>query len=222
MMGDWNLLENKHFGEIGMVIGNGPSLKDVPLDFLRKYSSFGTNRIYLLDGFTPTYYVAVNPLVIEQSIEKIFYLDSSALFLREFSGPFMSNEGIYPLHSFSVPMFSTMPQKGVYEGFTVTYVCLQLAYYMGFATAALVGVDHKYNFEGRPNQEMVAEGPDPNHFHPTYFSGGTRWNNPDLAASERSYHMAKTVYEAAGRRIVNLTPGTALDVFEKGTINSWT
>lgn len=219
-MGDWNLLENKHSGEVGLVIGNGPSLKDVPLDFLRKYPSFGTNRIYLLDGFTPTYYVAVNPLVIDQSKKEILALSCSGYFIRADSG--FEGTNIFHLRSLPVPLFSTLPQKGVYEGFTVTYVCLQLAYYMGFATAALVGVDHKYNFEGRPNQEMVAEGPDPNHFHPTYFSGGTRWNNPDLAASERSYHMAKTVYEAAGRRIVNLTPGTALDVFEKGTINSWT
>ena len=59
-------MKNRHKGETALVIGNGPSLSDMPLGFLTMYHSFGTNRIYLLDGFMPDYYVAVNNLVIEQ------------------------------------------------------------------------------------------------------------------------------------------------------------
>ena len=63
---NWRDLADKHRGETCLIIGNGPSLNDVPLEFLHKYPSFGTNRIYLKEGFTPTYYCSVNPLVISQ------------------------------------------------------------------------------------------------------------------------------------------------------------
>ena len=77
MRGDmWQELDGKHKGETGLIIGNGPSLKDVPIEFLHKYPTFGTNRIYLMDGFEPTYYASVNPLVVEQSVENINKLTS--------------------------------------------------------------------------------------------------------------------------------------------------
>ena len=51
-----------HSGEVCVVVGNGPSLRGVPVEFLKKHKTFGTNRIYLLPGFTATYYTSVNPL----------------------------------------------------------------------------------------------------------------------------------------------------------------
>ena len=97
---------------------------------------------------------------------------------------------------------------------------MQLAFHMGFETVLLVGVDHKFKMDGTPNQETTWQGDDPNHFSPDYFKG-TRWNNPDLANSERAYRLAEKAYRDAGRRIVNLTEGTAEQVFEKGTVAEW-
>lgn len=209
---------NIHSGETGLIIGNGPSLKNVPLEFLKKYTSFGTNRIYLMDGFTPTYYVSVNPLVVEQSIEQINGLTSAKFIPKQFASRI---PGAFPLVSHYSPCFSMNPRAYVYEGYTVTYVCMQLAYFMGFDTVLLVGVDHRFSFQGSPNEERVAEGPDPNHFHPEYFSNGTHWNNPDLERSEESYRMAKDVFDRDGKRIINLTDGSALDIFEKGEVENW-
>ena len=220
MNSSWKEIENLHKGETGIVIGNGPSLRDVPLDFLTACPSFGTNRIYLLDGFTPTYYVAVNPLVLEQSKTEINRIDCKAKFIKS---PFAKSwfGPAYPLKSSSIPGFSREPHEWIYEGHTVTYVCLQIAFYMGFETIILVGVDHRYEFEGQPNQEVTSQGPDANHFHPDYFGEGVRWHNPDLYRAEMSYSMANTVFEKAGCRIVNLTPESDLDVFEKGDISEW-
>jgi len=203
-----------------LVIGNGPSLNDIPLDFLGKYPSFGTNKIYLLDDFEPNYYVAVNPLVIEQVGNTIRNIDYDAKFIGAHYTKHLVKDAL-PLNSSVIPAFSRHPDKWVYEGYTVTYVCLQLAYFMGFSTVLLVGVDHSYEFEGFPNQMAIAWGADVNHFRPDYFSNGQKWHNPDLARSEWAYKMARTVYEFEGRRIVNLTPFTALDVFEKGDIAEW-
>jgi len=210
-----NRYQGKHRGETGLIIGNGPSLKDVPREFLNKYPSFGTNRIYLLD-FEPTYYVSVNPLVIEQSRDEIKRL-KSIKFLRAGS----DIEGMISLRSCNLPCFSLIPGAYIYEGYTVTYVCMQLAYYMDFDTILLVGVDHSFKFKGKPNQELIGEGEDVNHFHPDYFGKGVKWNAPDLKRSKQAYKMAQEIFEQDGKRIINLTEGTALNVFEKGSINEW-
>jgi len=219
MTNSWSELNNKHKGETALVIGNGPSLNDVPLDFLQKYPSFGTNRIYLLDGFVPTYYAAVNPLVIEQ-----FNYDIERMECEKFIAYFYTKHLLpdaHPLWSSVLPAFSRTPDLWIYEGYTVTYVCLQLAFFMGFTTVLLVGCDHSFEFEGEPNAIALAVGDDVNHFHPDYFSNGRKWNNPDLVRSGYAYHMARTVFEHDGRKIINLTPGSKLDVFERGDIKDY-
>ena len=63
------------------------------------------------------------------------------------------------------------------------------------------------------------EGPDPNHFSPEYFRGQV-WDNPDLERSEASYKVAREVFEAAGRQIVDATLDGACPVFEKADYQS--
>lgn len=199
-----------------IIVGNGPSLKEVPDFFLEKYDTFGSNRIYL--RFEPTFHVTVNPLVLEQCAKEIAKIECLRFVASSFEKEI---PGSFPLISKALPHFSRRPWEGIYEGFTVTYVSLQLAFWMGYKSVLLIGVDHRYEYDGEPNQEVVSEGPDPNHFDPEYFGAGFRWHLPDLARSERAYHMAKTVYEADGRHILNLTKNTALDVFEKGDLEDW-
>jgi hypothetical protein len=189
-----------------IIVGNGPSLKDVPLDFLSRYPTFGTNRCYL--KFIPTYYVAVNPLVIEQN-----KADIDALKCKKY---IMGRELKRGTHE----PFSFHPLTWVHEGYTVTYVCMQLAYWMGYRTVLLVGVDHRYIQTGKPNEEQTMQGDDPNHFDPSYFKG-QKWNLADLAKSEKYYRVARNVFENDGRRIINLTPNSALEVFEKGQLSEW-
>ena len=207
-MKSWKELSNQHKDETALVIGNGPSLNDVPLDFLRKYTSFGTNRIYLLDGFTPTYYVAVDPIGIVASFETIKNMDCDKFISSRFVGGRLI-DGVYPLWSSVLPSFSRTPDLWIYEGYTVTYVCLQLAFYMGFTTVLLVGVDHNYTDDGA------------DHFDTEYNNGMVGWEVHNLEQSGYAYHMAKTVFEHDGRRIVNLTPGSKLDVFERGEIKDY-
>lgn len=212
----WQDLYNKHEGETCLIIGNGPSLKDVPLDFLQKYPSFGTNRIYLLDGFTPTYYCSVNPLVIQQFTEDITRIDAP----KFLPASYCFDDTCLPLNSAGMVLFSQDASQWIYEGHTVTFVCMQIAYYMGFKNVLLVGVDHSFVYDGRPNEQRVMDGADPNHFHPDYFKG-KQWNNPDLARSEHAYKLARAMYEAHGRRIVNLTPNTKENVLEHGDLHDW-
>jgi hypothetical protein len=196
-------LSNHHKGEACFVIGNGPSLKDVPNHVLEALPSFGSNRIYL--KFVPTYFVAVNPLVIAQ-----FKPDIDALASVKFlPGP---GDDHYTLTSMPTPLFSYNPVDYIYEGYTVTFVSLQLAFFMGFQKVYLVGVDHKYDYMGVPNEAQVWIGPDPNHFDPTYFEGH-QWHTPDLERSREAYFMAKKAFEGVGRSVVNCTPNSQLDAF---------
>ena len=143
MKSSWKRLQDKHKGETGLVIGNGPSLNQIPLDFLRKYPTFGTNKIFLLDGFQPTYYCAVNPLVIEQVGNTICDIDYEAKFITAWYTQHLVTDGL-PLNGSQYPSFSRTPHEWIYEGHTVTYVCLQLAFFMGFETVLLVGCDHRF------------------------------------------------------------------------------
>lgn len=193
------------------MIGNGPSLRNVPDEFLASRPTFGSNRIYL--RFVPTYYVVINPLVIANNFDEIEALDTTK-FVR-------ANSGLTGclLYKGLKDKFSHNPFAWVNEGYSVTHVSLQLAYYMGFSTVLLVGVDHRYEFTGKPNEMQLMEN-DPNHFDPEYFKGQI-WQTPDLDKSAFYFSHASINYTLDGRKIINLTEGTALDTFEKGDINEW-
>jgi len=120
------------------------------------------------------------------------------------------------LHTtYTGPKFATDARGRLWEGATVTYVCLQLAFHMGFDTAILIGVDHSFTTQGQPNATVISQGDDPNHFSATYFGKGFRWQLPDLDTSEVGYWMAKRAYKQAGRKVLDATVEGKLQVFEK-------
>jgi hypothetical protein len=211
---------DRYAGKRCFIIGNGPSLRQTDLSLLKGEYTFGLNRIYLMFeelGFTTSFLVVINDLVIEQCADDIKQLqmpkfitwrmrslladDARTIFLdTDFTGQ---------------ENFSGDAEKRLFEGFTVTYAALQLAFYMGFQEAILIGVDHNYQAQGRPNEAVVSQGDDPNHFSGKYFGKGFKWQLPDLEGSERAYRMARTAYEAAGRRVLDATVGGKLQVFSK-------
>lgn len=168
--------------------------------------------------FYPRYYVAINRRVIEQSTAEIASLNC-VRFLGNLGAdtPFGESALTYPIHSRPEQKFHKNLCEGFFEGYTVTFAALQIAFYMGFRMIAIVGMDHSYSYEGRPNEPRKLEGADPNHFDPRYFSDQT-WDNPDLANSERYYAMARDAFEADGHQIIDCTVGGACTVFEKGRL----
>jgi len=79
----------------------------------------------------------------------------------------------------------------------------------------LIGVDHNYNTQGKPNTTVVSQGADPNHFNPNYFGKDFRWQLPDLDTSEVGYRMAREEYEKDGREVLDATVDGKLTVFRK-------
>lgn len=214
-----SIFKDRHAGQRCILVCNGPSLNAMELAFLRREIVIGLNKIYLgLDrfGFHPRYLVAVNDRVIAQSVEAFRKLNC-VKFISQRNAGLVDEDGLTHYIETTAPKrrFFTNIQEGVCEGGTVTYAALQIAFYMGFQDVYIVGMDHRFEYSGEPNEARVLEGADPNHFDPNYFGGGQQWNNPDLERSEASYQIARQVFEQAGRRIFDATVGGDCTVFEK-------
>lgn len=209
-----------YLGKRCFIIGNGPSLRQTDMSLLESEYTFGLNRIYLLFpelGFNTSFLVSVNDLVLGQSAtemkqlnmpkfvtwraRKWFHNDPKTIFLdTDYTGE---------------ENFSPEATKRIYEGYTVTYVALQLAFFMGFQQVILIGVDHSFTTQGTANQAVVSQGDDPNHFSANYFGKGYKWQLPDLEGSERAYKLAHDAYSRARRSVVDATVGGKLTVFPK-------
>lgn len=211
-------------GRRAFILGNGPSLAKTDVSKLKNELTFGMNRVYLAFpqwGFSTSYFVCVNDLVIEQTAADIAALQMPK-FLSWRSHRFIKpDEQTMFLHStYERPIFAIDARGRLWEGATVTYVALQLAYYLGFETVVLIGVDHNFSSKGTPNTTVVSQGEDRDHFDAGYFGSGFRWQLPDLETSERAYAMARNAYEADGRRVLDATIGGKLTVFPKVDYNS--
>ncbi len=220
-------LKDIHKGKRAFIIGNGPSLKQTDLSKLKNEFTFGLNRIYLMFpelGFTTTYLVSVNDLVIEQCAAEIAALSMPKFLSWRSSRYFQtfqpSNLPTFIYTIYDNPTFCRDATSRLWEGATVTYVALQLAFHMGFEQVILIGVDHNFTTQGKANTTITSDGDDPNHFSGQYFGKGFRWQLPDLETSEIGYRMARTAYQQAGRSIVDATVGGKLTIFPKADYNS--
>lgn len=215
-------LRNRHLGERCVIMGNGPSLNNTDLSLLRGETVFGLNRIYLMFdrlGFEPAYHVAVNELVVQQCAAEIDQL-SIPMFTTWHNAQYLQRRDIYLLNQLATKRFHTNVAHGVWEGMTVTFVAMQLAYYMGFDHVILIGVDHSFVTQGEANRTVTSTGADPNHFDGSYFGKGFKWQLPDLDGSEMAYALARRAYERAGRRIVDATVEGKLQIFPKVSLET--
>lgn len=221
-------LKNIHKGKRAFIIGNGPSLKQTDLGKLKNEITFGMNRIYLAFpelGFTTTYLCVTNDLVVEQFVNDFLALDVPQFIAWRSHRHYhphlpISNLPTFIYTTYTGPKFAADVRHRVWEGATVTYLALQLAFHMGVSQAILIGVDHNFASKGDANKTVVSEGDDPNHFLPNYFGRGVKWQLPDLDTSEVAYIMAREAYRKAGREILDATIGGKLTVFPKVNYNS--
>lgn len=229
--------KNKHQGQVGVIVANGPSLNNINLEKLKQYVTIGMNRIYLMydkSDFRPDYYCLEDHMVAEDNAAEISSLEGSVMFIpKDLSYCIKDNANILYTNLIrryrrakQKSKFSTDFSEKTYWGGTVTYYALQLAYYLGFKKIYIVGLDHSYS---RPDyakgkNKVTSQGADVNHFDPRYFGKGKRWHAPDnlVDRMEISYREAKRIFEESGRQIINATPKSKLseDVFPKTDFES--
>ena len=200
-----------------LIIGNGPSLKDIPNEFLKQYITFGCNRIYL--KYVPDIYVYVDPLAHNQGWTGDIKTLNCAKFLA--AGMAQHHADSVPLNCIHEMGFSLSPMQSVYAYFSTTTVMLQLAVWMGFEEIGLVGFDHRYQLANGERHFYAADGNDINHFAPDYYPVGAKYNAPKLDMLTQWHSLAKHTMDVEGVRVTNLTDGTDLTVYQIESWRSW-
>lgn len=226
-------LYNAFKGERCFIIGNGPSLNKHDLSLLKDEYVFAVNSFYYKTaetGFRPTFFVVEDDAVMRENIEQIRAYEAPYKFFptnykelhpaAENTYFFRMNRGFYEKSSpnYCVPRFSTDASKVLYCGQSVTYINLQLAFFLGFTEVYLIGMDFDYVIppeHGRKGDFIYSTTDDPNHFHKDYFGKGKTWKDPKLERVGMNYRQAKVSYEAVGRTIYNATIGGKLEIFER-------
>jgi hypothetical protein len=211
--------KDRHAGERCIVVANGPSLLRTDLSLLAGEVTFGMNRIYRMEadnGFRATYLVVID---LDSQLEQIAP-ELRAVHIPKFLNWNARNltrdvPDVTYLKATFQPRFSTDLLWGLWGGHSVTYVCLQLAYWMGFRDVILIGKDHDYRQHGFPGQVVTADGSEANHALGSYYAKGQTWRVPDYKGEELAYRMARAAFERDGRRVRDATVGGKLTVFEK-------
>lgn len=223
-------LRDIHRGQRCFIIGNGPSLNRLDITLLANEITFGVNAIYTnyeKMGFYPTYYVVEDYLVAEDRAAEINRYSGSKFkffgnYLRYCLTPDEKTIVLNVMMNYDeyegFPKFSESALHKVWVGGTVSYLCMQLAYYMGFSEVYLIGFDHSYSIpdSARISGSVITSTEnDVNHFNSAYFGKGLRWHDPMVDRMEASYRRAREHYSAGGRAIYNATAGGKLEVFER-------
>lgn len=216
--------KNKYQGKRCFIVATGPSLKMEDLKLLRakKEYCFGMNKIfYLFDkvDWRPDFYFVSDPEIMRDYVEEIdkclanykFAIDLADSFWKSRHDDIIKYHGVYG--GTGEDIFCEELEKGVSANYTVTYVCMQFAIYMGFTEIYLIGADHSYN--GQINDSKNHVYGDMDHKAKTISYRSTYMEN-----AEKSYRSAKKYAEAHGVKIYNATRGGKLEIFERVEFDS--
>lgn len=215
-----------HKNQRCFVVGNGPSLNKIDMSLLKDEITLGSNRVYLgfeKWGYYFKYWSIIDELQIKQFYEEYNKKlpDEMVKFVPVQFTDYFTIKNICPLNVLyryePFPQFSDSPDK-LYEGWSVTYMLLQIAVIMGCNPIYLVGVDYSYKIT---DKEMVgkkwSDKNSQSHFTPDYCAAdkGVVWNVPQFDKTDAAYKCVSQWAEANDVQIFNATPGSKLDFFPK-------
>lgn len=210
------MFENRHWGQRCIIAACGPGLNNIDMSLLKNEIVIGLNRGYLKEDMPITYLVSCNGQVLKDYGEEIVSQPTKATFITQ------GLEKLWRPHIYGMKYKGTEEFTGdfddhIWQGHTVTFVALQLAFYMGFSEVILIGLDHNYpRADGHEtNKPIKSTGKDIDHFHPGYFGEGQTWETPNLEKSKKAYVLAREAFKAAGRTIVNASTKSRLRVFKR-------
>ena len=178
------------------VLASGPSLAGMDLGRLSRRIVIGLNRSFLVYPGAH-YHCTMDQRLFDEYPDEL--RRSRYLFTLE-GRPF----GI-PLHLLGSEGFSFDLGAGVYSGYTVSYLALQLAAYMGFAEVFFLGLDLKH-------------APGRTHFFGWDHRSETH-ESTEFPKMRRMLAHAADVLQAAGVAVYNCSPDSALDVFPKMSLD---
>ena len=227
-----------HKGKRGFIIANGPSLNDIDMSLLQNEITIGCNGIFKEFekwGFHTTYYLTEDQQQTELRGKEISSLKGPIKFagihnahafsafndINFFHVPMRRNSAYY-IRSELFPQFSKDFASIVHLGNTVTYIMLQFAYHIGLEEVYIVGLDHNYGKlpelfpHGKikvteENYKLVQEC----HFDKNYYKVGDVIGVPWVEKQEKAYSEANKIFLENGRKILNASSFSKLDIFKK-------
>jgi len=204
-----------------IIIGSGPSLRDVDMSLVATRDSISFNRAYIAFdqwGFPPTYHMAIDPRVIAQNRDDIMHVPCRGVFLL--SAACRSPRRLYGCR-WELPC---REGAGVGEEWDDLFYCgdvaaasVQVLYLMGYSRAVIVGCDQRYDRERpgvtRKGETWTAtEDNDADHFRADYYGAGCEYSDPMPEAHVRAWRGVAD--QAHGKiALVSATPDTPLNEF---------
>lgn len=204
------------------IIGNGPSLTPEDLDVLAEHNEFciGSNlihKVYSKTKWRPNYICICDKLAVSQTLSYIFENNSCPVFLTDavqlYLSPFQYDNSILYHEAYNrdddyrIIKFGTELSDGnIPSGWTISYIAIELAAYMGFEEIYLLGMD---------NSNLAK------HFNGDYWSETPILNPPSIEELQlfvfrNAYRRAKAAsVEYGGFKIYNATRGGYLEEFER-------
>ena len=222
-------LKGSHQGERCFIVGNGPSLEINDLEALKDEYCFGMNRIYELYNKTswrPQCYSIVDIYMIQRDIQKIQNMEVPVVLADLTAKKYIrSNSNVHFINvcdPFTVEKytdkivhkigFSDEADICLRQGYTVTYICIQLAVYMGFKEIYLIGMDHSFSRSVGTDGKVKINNAIKNHF----YSGGESVDVCQFTNGvDYAYALARKECEKRGITIKNATRGGSLEIFER-------
>lgn len=200
------------------IVATGPSLRLEDLHTLAKNNifCFGVNSIHKIGGeWVADAYIATDSDFINSNMCSIENYECGLKFIGDACKEYWTKEreDSYKIHVAAAGGgidFSEEVEQKLYCGYrgqgTVTYVCIQLAVYMGFSEIYLLGVDCNYVM-GSKNNHFIADEKEDNRNH-----------REDSMI--KAYEYAKKYADSHGVKIYNATRGGMLEVFERVDFDS--
>ena len=227
---DWQLAmrsrlrryRSRHAGERCFVLGNGPSLTDLPLERLEGEVTFGANRIHEAygAGLPPvTYFCCSDPRVWRELGNDWRPSRARAAFLRHPDVPLGDPDAIYLVqhdydHAMCDGWFPRDPAQGLARGRSVLLdLALPLAHYMGFDEVILIGCDFSWNPEADNHFYRDRDEPWPLDVPRSRYL-------PPFEMQLAGFEVARRAFESDGRRLLNATPDGGLTVLPRVDFDS--
>ena len=229
-------VEGRHHGEKAVVIGMGPSLKTSDLERFDGYTTFACNKIYLAfedTDWKPDYYGICDELVAKNNKDAIMAADFDGveMFHAKVVKPFFQAEIDCAYYGYAddlqtwdgkspCSLSSRLCGSVKGGGYSILLDQVQLAYAMGFAEVYVVGADFSFLLSkasresSRSGQVLESEG-EINHFHKDYRKPGETWTVPRMEEQRHAFDYCGRAFEADGRKLINASRVSKLDVLER-------
>lgn len=228
---DWKAIkkfQGKFQGKRCFIIGSGPSLTVSDLDHLKGEYTFASNKIFAVfdkTAWRPTFYVVsdndITPEMYGHSAK--FESQTQAKFFPanfrdgcsgENPNAFFYNYVGCDTTGKIPPAFSDNMEKYLVEGFSVAYVAMQIAVYMGFTEIYLLGLDFSWPIYKDCAGNIYENGQTKHRFYEDNHEAD-EISIPNVELMENAYRQARKYCEDHGITICNATRGGKLEVFRR-------